>query len=56
MTEGQTPAPWVLVRARLAEAWHCAPWDIDESPAGEVEIQLTLWEYERKYRPEPKGT
>ena len=46
----QTGIPWIQARAQLADAWHIPPWEVDESPMGEVEIQLELWAIEHKYR------
>jgi len=52
VTGGKTPAPWLLVRARLATAWHCRPSDIDpDEDADEIGVQLELWSHEAKYTP-----
>jgi hypothetical protein len=45
------PAPWCLVRARLAEAWYVPPWEVDEAPAIEIAQQLELWAIEHEHTP-----
>lgn len=44
------PAPWCLIRARVAEAWHVTPWTVDDPDlADEVGLQLEMWDIEAKY-------
>lgn len=49
---GEGAAPWLYVRSRLAEAWHCRPSDIDpDEDADEIGLQLAMWALEQRWRP-----
>jgi hypothetical protein len=34
--------PWVWIRKRIAEAWHCKPWEVDDAPMDEILLQCKL--------------
>lgn len=48
---GEPTAPWIYVRAKIAERWGVTPWQVDDAPPGEIDIQLELWGIEHKYTP-----
>lgn len=43
--------PWEYVRSKVAERWHCTPWEVDDSPIGELETELTIMHLENETRP-----
>jgi hypothetical protein len=43
--------PWCYIRDKLAERWHCKPWEVDDSPIGEVERALELMHIENTVKP-----
>ncbi|NJN53280.1 MAG: hypothetical protein HC804_00105 [Anaerolineae bacterium] len=38
--------PWVYIRRRVAEQWHCKPWEVDDAPMDEVMTELRILELE----------
>lgn len=34
--------PWVYIRRDIAERWHCKPYEIDDAPADEVMLELSI--------------
>ena len=47
------PLPWAYVRRLIAERWHCTPWQVDEAPAYEVNLEVQLMGIESQARPRP---
>jgi hypothetical protein len=46
------PAPWLVVRNAVAEAWHVPPWIVDDPElADEVGQQLEIWAIEHEHKP-----
>lgn len=43
--------PWPWIRRIIAERWHCAPWEVDDSPIGEVETELAIMQIEAECQP-----
>jgi len=43
--------PWVYIRRKIAKRWNCTPWEVDDSPIGEIETELTLSKIEEECRP-----
>jgi hypothetical protein len=36
----------VYVRRLLARRWNCLPWEVDQAPEGEIELELAIMEIE----------
>jgi hypothetical protein len=45
------PVPWPYVRRLIARNWGCKPFEVDEAPHGEVELELQLMTIEGRCAP-----
>jgi hypothetical protein len=43
--------PWAWTRRAIAERWQCKPWEVDEAPVDEVNLELQLMQIEADERP-----
>ena len=40
--KGGLDVPWFYVRSLLARRWHCFPWEVDELPVDEVQLEVHI--------------